>query len=182
MWSAENTYHTYLHIFQNSSYCCIRKPQVITGGGGRGCSPALHPPPRSAPVAGWGRKRTEASARKLNQWALRDSTSSNVHPPRAWRSNTWRRLKMFAWEATTKATLVCQRFPSAMKKIDVCIFHTCPFSLKIFRGSLSALSFSLLASTMAAMGVFCQIGELKSTVGFPFGKEGSFSAQTVLSL
>ena len=88
MRTAENTYHTYLHILQNSS--CIRKPQVISGGGGGVGTDvhALHPPPRSAPVAGSGRKRTEASARKLNQRALRDSTSSNVPPPRAWRSNT----------------------------------------------------------------------------------------------
>lgn len=90
--------------------------------------------------------------------------------------------KMFAWEAITKATLCIQRFPSVMKKINVYIFPTCPFSFKIFRGSLGSLSFSLLASTMATMGVFCQMGELKSTVGFPFGEEGSFSAQTVLSL
>ena len=81
-----------------------------------------------------------------------------------------------------KLHFVCHRFPSAKKKIEVFIFPTCPFSFKIFRGSLGALSFSVLASTMAAMGVFCQMGELKSTVGFPFGEEGSFSAQTVLSL
>lgn len=81
-----------------------------------------------------------------------------------------------------KLHLAWQRFSSAMKKTDVYIFHTCSFSFKIFRGSLGSLSFSLLASTMAAMGVFCQMGELKSTVGFSFGEEGSFSAQTVLSL
>lgn len=90
-------------------------------------------------------------------------------------------LKMCAWEATTKATLCMSALFSVMKKIDVYIFPTCPFSLKIFRGLLGSLSISLLASTMAAMGVFCQMGELKSTVGFPFGEEGSFSAQTVLS-
>ena len=86
-----------------------------------------------------------------------------------------------AWEATTKATLCMPALFSVMKKIDVYIFPTCPFSLKNFRGSLGSMSISLLASTMAAMGVFCQMGELKSTVGFPFGEEGSFSAQTVLS-
>ena len=32
MRTAENTYHTYLHIVQNTS--CIKKPQVISGGGG----------------------------------------------------------------------------------------------------------------------------------------------------
>ena len=32
MWTAENTYHTYLHILQNTS--CIRKAQVISEGEG----------------------------------------------------------------------------------------------------------------------------------------------------
>ena len=44
MWTAENTYHTYLHILQNIS--CIRKPQVISGRGG---THPLHPLPESAP-------------------------------------------------------------------------------------------------------------------------------------
>lgn len=89
---------------------------------------------------------------------------------------------MFAWEATTKATPCMAALFICNEKIDIYIFHTCSFSFKIFRGSLGSLSFSLLASTMAAMGVFCQMGELKSTVGFSFGEEGCFSAQTVLSL
>ena len=38
VWTAENTYHTYLHILQNTS--CIRKPPVISGGGVY----HLHPP------------------------------------------------------------------------------------------------------------------------------------------
>ena len=35
-------------FLQNTS--CIRKPQVISGGRGRGGAHPLHPPPRSAPV------------------------------------------------------------------------------------------------------------------------------------
>ena len=45
MSTAENTYHTYLHILQDTS--CIRKSQVTRGEGG---AYPLHPPPRSAPV------------------------------------------------------------------------------------------------------------------------------------
>ena len=42
MWTAENTYHTYLHILQNTS--CIRKPQVISKGGGGGGDGRVHTP------------------------------------------------------------------------------------------------------------------------------------------
>ena len=41
-----NTNKPHSFFLENTS--CIRKPQVISGGGGRGAHP-LHPPPRSAP-------------------------------------------------------------------------------------------------------------------------------------
>ena len=41
-----NTNKPHSYFLQNTS--CIRKPQVTSGGGGRGFDP-LHPPPRSAP-------------------------------------------------------------------------------------------------------------------------------------
>ena len=47
MWTAENTYHTYLHILQNTS--CIRKAQVISEGEGvrTPYTLPLDPPPPS---------------------------------------------------------------------------------------------------------------------------------------
>lgn len=48
MCTAENTYHTYVHIVQNTNF--IRKLQVITGGGALGvhspCTLLLDPPLR----------------------------------------------------------------------------------------------------------------------------------------
>ena len=43
-----NTNKPHIFFLQNTS--CIRKPQVISGGGGEGGAHPLHPPPRSAPV------------------------------------------------------------------------------------------------------------------------------------
>lgn len=54
-------------------------------------------------------------------------------------------------------------------------FHlvSVPTSFLVFEVLISSFSLLLsLISVIAAMGVFCQMGELKSIGGFPFGEFG----------